>query len=506
MMNFLSFLSLLLAAFLVLPVTSDASTIFYQSEDESIRLEFSGYAKNFFALQLGGERFLPEKLPKSFESLDKLIHAMAPNAPHEDPKVLWQRFRDEIGTLAQDQLWIRLAFKLKYDEASFKIAYELRSWTGSSPFRLIGTLPAVGPLFSAGNDEQSSSFSIGAMTSFDDRFVDFPAVLLERHSFRLTHQLDRLYFFYSFDFADLTVGRQPISMGVGRIFRPADVLAPFSPQELDTEQRRGVDALKIEIPIGDLSEMAFIASLQRLYPSCPRKADETVKLSKNSTACAKKAQTSDYFDDPSPSFIAKFKTSISKMDLFLMAGYLYEDFIGAAGFSLAIGNFAFQGSGTYRYPLIESDKKHEYGLFNTMFNVEFNQPAWKLIVDFSYFHQNFGSGDPKNYIVLSRDHRYLRGETFLLGTDYLGLAVNWEIHPLLNFRGIALFNILDSSFLFVPIFELSVQKNLYMTLSSYIGIGDAPTSAMKDEQFNIELHSEFGTVGTLFLLGLRAYY
>ena len=503
-MNLFKYISIIIILFLLSPKIVKGTTILYQSNDESIRIEFNGYIKNFFAVQTGGERFLPEKLPKSFVSLDQVIRALIPTAPHEDPQVSWEKFRDEMGTLGQDQLWIRFDLKMKYKDASVKIAYEIRPWTGSNPYRLIGTIPSIGSLFTSGLNDSNSSFSIG--THFDDRLLDFPLVAFERHSFRLTHQLDRLYLFYSFDFADITIGRQPISIGVGRIFRPADILAPFSPHEFDTEQKRGVDALKIDIPIGDLSEIVFIASLQRLYPSCKRDVSKTIKFQIAPSGCTQNSTKSDYFDNPSPSFLAKAKWTISKLDFFILAGYHYQDIIGAMGFSFSINRFGVHGSASYRYPTIEADSDHKYGLFNGMLNLEYNLPKWKLLVDFSYFHQNFGSDTPTRYLKLAQNHRYLRGETFLLGTDYLGLSISWEIHPLLTFRAIAMLNLLDTSALIAPTLELSVMANLYVTLSSYIGIGEPPNVKVDGDKFNIELKSEFGNIGTLFLIGLRAYY
>ena len=56
-------------------------------------------------------------------------------------------------------------------------------------------------------------------------------------------------------FADVIVGRQAIAWGSARVVNPTDVIAPFTYSELDTEDRPGVDAVRVRVPIGALSEV-----------------------------------------------------------------------------------------------------------------------------------------------------------------------------------------------------------------------------------------------------------
>src|SRR5262249_10932039 len=51
------------------------------------------------------------------------------------------------------------------------------------------------------------------------------------------HELDRLNLHISFPVADLVIGRQAISWGVGRIWTPADLFVAFSPVEIDREYK-----------------------------------------------------------------------------------------------------------------------------------------------------------------------------------------------------------------------------------------------------------------------------
>jgi hypothetical protein len=70
------------------------------------------------------------------------------------------------------------------------------------------------------------------------------------------HELDRFNAALHFDFMELTVGRQAIGLGRGVLFSAIDVFAPFSPNEVDREWRRGVDAVHLELRIPDLEVLS----------------------------------------------------------------------------------------------------------------------------------------------------------------------------------------------------------------------------------------------------------
>lgn len=70
------------------------------------------------------------------------------------------------------------------------------------------------------------------------------------------HELDRFNAALHFDFMELTVGRQAIGIGRGLLFSAIDVFAPFSPNEVDREWRRGVDAVHLELRIPELEVLS----------------------------------------------------------------------------------------------------------------------------------------------------------------------------------------------------------------------------------------------------------
>ena len=71
----------------------------------------------------------------------------------------------------------------------------------------------------------------------------------------LSHNLDRLLYHKALDWADLMLGRQAITFGLSKFSNQADVLYPISLGSLITDYRQGVDAIRLEKPMGMLGVM-----------------------------------------------------------------------------------------------------------------------------------------------------------------------------------------------------------------------------------------------------------
>ena len=76
------------------------------------------------------------------------------------------------------------------------------------------------------------------------------------------HELDRAWLRADAGPLKIIAGRQPIGWGAGRIWRPTNLFAPFSPLALDTEFRPGVDGLLVRGFPSDFSAvtLAVVAS------------------------------------------------------------------------------------------------------------------------------------------------------------------------------------------------------------------------------------------------------
>ena len=89
------------------------------------------------------------------------------------------------------------------------------------------------------------------------RLIDVPEFISEYDYGTVSQNIDRVTAQFRTPFADITAGRQAISFGSGRFFNPTDVFSPFSYQALNKEEKTGVDALRVQVPIGKMSEIDF---------------------------------------------------------------------------------------------------------------------------------------------------------------------------------------------------------------------------------------------------------
>jgi hypothetical protein len=62
---------------------------------------------------------------------------------------------------------------------------------------------------------------------------------------------------------DVTVGRQAITLGKTYLWNPLDVFLPFDPQQFDQEYKPGVDAVRLDVPLGPFSGVGVIGAAGR---------------------------------------------------------------------------------------------------------------------------------------------------------------------------------------------------------------------------------------------------
>ena len=138
----------------------------------------------------------------------------------------------------------RLRFNLSYaptDSLSFAFAYDF-------------TPRVQDPLLFS-----QSPFAVGIASS-RYRVADFESLLYPSEdepisSVGIYHNLDRASVQFSTDFADFSIGRDAIAWGSARIVNPTDIIAPYTYDQLDTEDRVGVDAIRVRIPVGVMGEI-----------------------------------------------------------------------------------------------------------------------------------------------------------------------------------------------------------------------------------------------------------
>ena len=353
----------------------------------------------------------------------------------------------------------RVRVNLSYvptDVVSFSLSYDItprvqdKSFFSSSPF-------AVGIVSSRYRIAESDSL----IYPVDDDSIG---------NVGLYHNLDRASINYSNEYADISIGRDAIAWGSARIINPTDVVAPFSFDQLDTEDRVGVDAIRIRIPIGVLGEVdtgyvigeKFDYAKSALYLRTQLNAVET-----------------------------DFSISLIQFQRNLLAGIDITRGIGGAGFWL-------ETAYVFTEPFMDMNSASDNYLRSSIgLDYSFNGSLFTFI---EYHFNGAGSMNPDDYIDNLNQPAYMQGGVYLFGIHYFSPGISYQLTPLINIGGQVLFNLSDMSATFIPQLSYNVAEDLHLSVGGLLSIGKRPI----DNQF--DLQSEFGSYPNLFFTSFQLYF
>ena len=284
-------------------------------------------------------------------------------------------------------------------------------------------------------------------------------------SFVWRHELDRLNVRLSLPAADVVIGRQAISWGVGRLWTPADLFVAFSPVEIDQEFKPGVDAIQAKIPLGPFSQ------LEAVYAAF----DESFR----SHAIGLRAQT-----------------SVRDFDVGLMTGKFRRDFVIGPFFDGEMRGLGIRGEFTYtRNTAGGLQERQTFFRAVSSLDYRFANGLYSLV---EYYYNGFGEPEAADYPRLFNAQRLSRGEVFNLGRHYLGAIFEYEFHPLVQGAIFGQWNLLDVSGLIGPLLSVSLSDEADLRLGAYFPWGDDP--------IGFQTRSEFGLYPRIYYLQLRLYF
>ena len=274
--------------------------------------------------------------------------------------------------------------------------------------------------------------------------------------------IDRAYFALSTQSLDIFVGRQAISFGSGRFINPTDVLVPYPLTQIDKEEREGVDAIRLQLPISEMGEF-----------------DAGVVFGKK----GKNENNAYYVNTKYP--LLNWDTSFMVMQFRenILLGLDLQGEISGAGIWLESAHVKIKDSDDY---------------YRFSIGLDFNFP-WDLYTFVEYHYNGAGTVKNENYKSNSTTKPYMDGDVYLLGRHYLTLGLTYEITPLIGFSQSVIVNLNDSSFLFSPKIEYNIFENHYIDFGMFLGIG-------KESSSQSILQSEFGAYQDLAYLGYRVYF
>ncbi len=302
------------------------------------------------------------------------------------------------------------------------------------------------------------------LDALDYRIADLDASLYpyDRDSIGsvgLFHNLDRANITARLAFADLTVGRQAIAWGSARVINPTDVIAPFAYSELDTEDRTGIDAVRVRVPIGALGELDAGYVFGRDFA-----VDQSAFFGRSQFNAAE--------TDLSPLIVRFREQWLFGMDV--------ARGIGGAGAWLESAFVFTPARGTYFCASVGMD-------------YSFGGETYGFI---EYHFNGAGARNPED--DLANMTRSAHRDVYPMGTHYLAPGITHQLTPLIALRGQFLANLTDPSVFLAPGIEYNIEQDFYLSTGAFIGIGKRP----KAEHFQ----SEFGGYPNILFFAFRIYY
>jgi len=319
-----------------------------------------------------------------------------------------------------------------------------------------------------------SPFAVGIATSryrladFDSRI--YPSQDESTANVGIYHNLDRASVQISTDFADISIGRDAIAWGSARIINPTDIVAPYNYDQLDTEDRVGVDAVRIRIPVGSLGEVdtGYIFGTDFNF---------------DKSAIFLQTQLNAVETD--------FSILLLEFQKSLLLGLDIARGIGGAG-------FWFETAYVFAEPFVEPNTSENYLRASVGLDYSFGGETYTFI---EYHFNGAGTNKPENFLNNLDQPAYVRGGVYLLGLHYIAPGFTHQLTPLISFSGQLLFNLSDPSAWVAPHIAYNIAEDIHLSVGSFFSFGKRPKNGEVPQ-----LQSEFGTYPNLFFTSFSVYF
>lgn len=321
------------------------------------------------------------------------------------------------------------------------------------------------------------------------RILDAGWDVLERDKSSATITFDRFNVKTSFGWGDVTIGRQAITFGKTYFWNPLDVFYPLDANQFDRDYKPGVDALKVDIPLGLYSGFTVVGA-----------AGPKVKLGTD-TGVGNNPRDCSWYGS---ALVGRLFADAGGWDISLQGGKVFGGWQVGAGIVGDIGpvqvrselvQFMALSSDPLPPPLqgdlIEDNFQGVIGLGHRFEN--------SLSLDFEYFYN--GAGDPHDLNAALVRMSY--GSSLQMSRHLAGLVARYEFSPLVVGEMSTIVSLSDGSLQLQPLVIISLSNEMDLLIGATLNFGQQPESggsAMAD------IKSEFGTFPTMFFAEWKYYF
>ena len=281
--------------------------------------------------------------------------------------------------------------------------------------------------------------------------------------------IDRLSARWSLPRLDIMLGRQPINLATTFFFNPNDFFAPFAAQSFYRVYKPGVDALRTEVQLGELSQLSLIGVLG--YHPDP----------------ASITGWSDEPDHQRHSYLARFTTNLAGLEWGLLAGKVRRTRLQGGSIQGDLFDWLGIRAEGHQAELLD-DESIRYREFSISL-----EHRWEnsLMIQLEQFYHGQGASRVAEYDLFTNDSGYL-------ARRYHALGVSYEFSPLMTGQMSMIRNYIDHSLLLTGNVLYSLSNESELSFSITIPDGKQTQALM--------LQSEYGSSPAILNLELRAYF
>jgi len=311
----------------------------------------------------------------------------------------------------------------------------------------------------------ASGIGVGAVPGGGERLKLQWTVADDDHV-RWQHRFDRLQVGWSpVAGMEFTGGRQAVSWGTTLFLTPADPFVPFNPADPFREFRAGVDAARVRIYPGPLSEIDVV-----VRPTDTAVGQELTALGRG-------------------------LTTWHGWELSGWGGALYGDSAGALGITGAVGSWAVRGEAVFREQAGGAVFRGTVGVDRL---TQVKQRDLYVIVE--YQRDGLGAASVDEYPGIVQSDPFSRGELQVLGRDETVVQASYQLRPLWSLAGVWIWNLNDRSALISSSVAYSLSDDASITGGVFLGIGSDQVTARRP------LPSEYGLAGTTVFVSLSRFF
>ncbi len=277
--------------------------------------------------------------------------------------------------------------------------------------------------------------------------------------------------------ARIVVGRQPVNFATTYFFTPNDFFQPFSAQSFFRVYKPGVDAARVDLDVGPLSQVTVVGVLG--YQDGTRPSAEASAV------------------------VMRAATSLWDFEWSGMAGKLAGAWVGAVGLQGEV--FEWLGvrvEGHVAAPTQPgADTRAEVAI-----GIEHRFES-TLFLQLEYFYNGSGKTEAAEYSAVFDDEWASEGAPYL-GRHYLAVGAGYEVTPLLTANGFVLANLGDHSYQVAGALAYSLLDDVDASLVVSVPVGEGLNATVLPDFSGVDVAwaSEFGAYPVAVSAELRAFF